>query len=88
MWEIVIICILFGAFIMASFIIGLYYGSKIKNNEKIELPEVNPVKIIKNNIEERKAEKKRTEEELIDEINSFNIDNYDGTGLGQKEFPR
>jgi len=87
MWEVVIICTLFGAFIMGSFALGLHYGSKIKNNETIDLPTVNPVKIIKNNIEERKAEKKRSKEELIDEINLSNIENYDGTGLGQKDFP-
>lgn len=86
MLEMVIICLIFGIFIITSFVLGLHYGSKIKNNEKIEVPTINPIKIVKNNMEERKYEKRRDKEELIDEINSFNIDNYNGTGLGQRDF--
>lgn len=88
MWEIVIICTIFGVFIFTSFVLGLHYGSKIQNNEKINLPEVNPIKMIKENIKESKIEKKNDREQLVNEINLENIDTYDGTGIGQKDFPR
>lgn len=88
MWEIVIICTLFGVFIFTSFIMGLHYGSKIKNNELIEIPKLNPVKIVKENIEERKETKQKETEQLIEETILWNIDNYDGSGLGQKDIPR
>lgn len=87
MWEIIIVCTVFGAFIMTSFIVGLYYGSKISKGERIELPEINPVKIVKNNLQENVIEKQNNHMAEINEINAYNIDNYDGTGFGQKDFP-
>ena len=85
--EIMIISALSMVLIFLSFITGLHYGSKVKENKTIEMPTINPVKIIKKNINEAKEEKKTEKEQLIDEINLANIDRYDGTDIGQKEFP-
>ncbi len=71
--------------IFLSFIFGLHYGSKIRKDEKIEVP--NPIKKISEHVEQKKLEEKLDKEAEIEEINLLNIDTYDGTGLGQKQFP-
>ena len=53
--------------IFLAFITGLHYGSKVKNNEVIDIP--NPVKKIKETREIKKVEQKLDKEALIDEIN-------------------
>ena len=65
-----------------AFITGLHYGSKIKKGETIELP--SPARVVK----EHKISKQKDKEQQIEEINLYNIDSYDGTELGQKEFPK
>lgn len=84
--EILIISSLSIVLIFLSFIIGLHYGSKIKSGEIIEVP--NPVKTIKQHKEIKKIEKKLDKEQQIEEINLANIDSYDGTNLGQLDFPK
>lgn len=84
MWDTILLLFLVGCFILVSYTLGLKNGQKLKNNEEIKLPEINPVKVIKNEIENYEEKKKQE----INEINMFNIDNYDGTGLGQKDIPR
>lgn len=84
MWDTILLLFLVGCFILVAYTLGLKNGQKLKNNEEIKLPEMNPVKVIKNEIENYEEKKKQE----INEINMFNIDNYDGTGLGQKDIPR
>lgn len=74
--------------IFFAFITGLHYGSKTKKNEVINLPNVNPVKVVKQKVRDKKEEVKKEKEELLEEVILQNIDNYDGTGLGQKDIPR
>lgn len=83
--EILIISALSIVLIFLAFITGLHYGSKIKANEVIEMP--NPVKKVKEYKETKKIEDKLDKEQMIEEINLANIDSYDGTDLGQQEFP-
>jgi len=83
--ETLLMCTIFGVFIWSSFLLGLHYGSKVKKDEKIEIP--NPTKIVTKHIEEKKYKEQTGKEQEIEEINLYNIDNYDGTGLGQKDFP-
>jgi hypothetical protein len=61
---------------------GLHYGSKVKNNEVINIP--NPVKAI----EEKKAQKEIKEQQ--NEIRQIwdNIENYDGSNKGQKKITK
>lgn len=77
--------IVFGLFIMSSFVIGVILGQKLNRNEKIE---INPVKAIEDYKEEREYKKEVKEEMSKLDIMLENIDNYDGTGIGQKNIPR
>lgn len=83
--ETIALLFLFGIFIILSYTLGLKNGQKLKNNEEIEMPEINPIKIVRNEIEsfEQSFEQKQ-KQDIYDTIMT-NIDNYDGTGLGQKD---
>ena len=79
--ETIALLFLFGVFIILAYTLGLKNGQKLKNNEEIEMPEINPVKIVRNEIETFEQKKKQ---DVYDTIMA-NIDNYDGTGLRQKD---
>ena len=81
--ETIIACTIFGVFILLSFWLGLYYGSKVKNNEPINTP----IRTIKKHKEEKETKFELDKAQEIMNINLQNIENYDGTGLGQKDFP-
>ena len=83
--ELVIISVSAMVLIFFAFLAGLHYGTKIKNNEPIN---INPVKMVKEHREIKKIEDKLDKEQQIEEINLANIDSYDGTELGQLEFPK
>jgi len=70
---------------IVSFTIGAIIGQRVQKGKDVT---VNPVKMVKEAVEERK-EKKETDLK-IRQVNTMlsNIDNYDGSGLGQKEIPR
>lgn len=84
--EIMIISALSIVLIFLAFITGLHYGSKVKNNEIIEIP--NPVKSVKKHIEETKEKVRLDKEQEIMETNLRNIENYNGTEIGQIDIPR
>ena len=79
--ETIALLFLFGIFIIIAYTLGLKNGQKLKNNEEIKMPEINPVKIVRNDMERKKEKKRQTAFETM----MSNIDNYDGTGLGQKD---
>lgn len=81
--ETIALLFLFGIFIILAYTLGLKNGQKLKNNEEIKMPEINPVKIVRNEID---AFEQRKKQDVYDTIMA-NIDNYDGTGLGQKDIP-
>lgn len=81
--ETIILCTIFGVFILLAYSLGLKNGQKISKNEEVIVPNVNPVKVVTEEIEKHEEKKKQEREEIID----YNIDNYDGTGLGQKDVP-
>ncbi len=83
MWETIVLCLIFGIMIIFSFSLGLYYGQKLTKNEIIEVPNINPVKAISNEIERHEDKKRQNEMDII----LSNIDNYDGSGLGQRDIP-
>lgn len=74
--------LVFGVFILLSFWLGLYYGSKIKNDEHIEKPS------IRRTIDARKEYRSNQREQEIMNTNMKNIDNYNGSGIGQEDIPR
>lgn len=81
--ETIALLFLFGIFIILAYTLGLKNGQKLKNNEEIKMPEVNPVKIVRNEIDAFEQKKKQDAYDTM----MANIDNYDGTGLGQKDIP-
>lgn len=81
--ETIALLFLFGIFIILAYALGLKNGQKLKNNEEIKIPEINPVKIVRNEIETFEQKKKQDAYDTM----MANIDNYDGTGLGQKDIP-
>ena len=83
MWDTILLIFLFGIFIIIAYTLGLKNGQKLKNNEDIKIPEINPVKIVRNEIETFEQKKKQDAYDTM----MANIDNYDGTGLGQKDIP-
>ena len=66
------------------FIIGARVGQKVSKDEPIELPTVNPMKLIREHNEREEAER---EQSRIDTL-MRNIEHYDGTSSGQEDVPR
>lgn len=66
---------------IVCFFVGAKIGQKVANNEPIKLPNVNPVKVI----EEYKETKENKKEQERFNTMLDNINNYDGTKLGQKD---
>lgn len=76
--------IILGIFVMMSFIVGAMIGQKVAMKEKIVL---NPVKIVKDTEEENQLKKEIKKENEKYDIRLKNIDNYDGSGIGQEDIP-
>lgn len=81
----ILLCTIFGVFILLSFVIGVRIGQKVNNDEPIKL---NPVRAIDEYKEEKEVKRKIKEAESKLNVMFDNIDTYDGTGLGQKDIPR
>lgn len=79
-----LLLLIFGAYGIACFVTGARIGQKVDKGEKIELPTVNPMEIVREHKAQREADKQK---KRIDAI-MRNIDAYDGTGIGQEEVPR
>ena len=86
MIDVVILCALFGIFILVSFIKGIQIGIKLRKNEPIEIQ--SPITYVKEKIQENNDNKIIEQEQEITQINLDNIDNYDGSGIGQKDILR
>ncbi len=82
--ELILICVMF---IISSiinifcFIIGAKVGQSVSKGADVKLPNLNPIKLIK----EQKENKENREQ--LEKYNTMfeNINNYDGTGMGQKD---
>jgi hypothetical protein len=70
-----------GIFNLLAFLVGVKTAQKVQKNETIEIP--NPIKIIED-VKEQKEQK--IKQQAID-VMLENIDNYDGTDIGQKDIP-
>jgi hypothetical protein len=81
-YEIIILILGVGIMNVLCFLIGAKTGQKVVKGEEVTLPTINPVKAIETYQEDRRQKK---EEENFN-INLENIENYDGTGIGQKDF--
>lgn len=81
---ITLLILVVGALCVACFFVGAKVGQTVVQGEKIELPEVDPMKPIREH-QARKAEQR--EKERYEAI-LRNVDNYDGTDRGQEDIPR
>lgn len=79
-YEVILLCVVN----LMSFVIGAKIGQHSTNGKSIEL---NPIKAIKNDIRANKEMKKKDLQQRKMDINYSNIDNYNGTGLGQTKIP-
>lgn len=70
-------------FNVASFMLGAMVGQKAQKGDPIKFEVKSPTKVYEEHKEQ--VEQKKEQERL--QIISENIDNYDGTGLGQKDIP-
>jgi len=84
MIDTIIICSIFGVFIMASFGFGMNFAMKVMKGQEVKLELPNPIKAINEHKEKKETEKIMDKLDIVAE----NIDNYDGTGAYQKEIPR
>jgi hypothetical protein len=80
--ETIILVLLMGGMNLLAFLIGARTGQKVQKGEDIQLPTMNPVKII----DEFKDKKEADEQREIEKTNWDNINNYRGDSLGQKDF--
>ena len=78
----ILLCTVFGVFILLSFVIGVRIGQKVNNNESIEL---NPVKVYKEYKDEEESKRQLKFSEEVMNTMLENIDNYNGTAEGQKD---
>lgn len=79
--ETIILILLMGVMNLLAFLIGARTAQKAQKGEEIELPNINPVKVYEEHMERIQANKEQQELNTMLE----NINNYDGTPLGQKD---
>ena len=63
------------------FMVGAKVGQKVSKGEEVKMPNLNPLEAVREHNAKKEAEYQQSK---IDTILS-NIDNYDGTGYGQKD---
>ena len=76
----VLVLALFSLSNILCFLIGARTGQRVTKGEEV-ITMVNPVEIIREQLEKREAERERDKFEKIMQ----NIDNYDGTSYGQED---
>ena len=79
----ILLALVVGTLCIACFFVGAKVGQTVSNGEPIELPEVNPMKLIQERREKKAAEEEKNRLDTI----IRNVDRYDGTGLGQEDVP-
>ena len=73
-----------GVMCIGCFVIGAKVGQKVVKGEDIELPNINPVEAWHEHQERKEAQKEQDRLEVLLQ----NIENYDGTAIGQKNVPK
>lgn len=79
--ETTILIALTGFLCIACFIVGAQIGQKVSKGEKVEMPNLNPMKAVREN----RAKKEVAQEQ--DKLSKImrNIERYDGTSRGQED---
>lgn len=81
MLETIGIVLVMGVLMLLSFYIGAKTAQKASRGEEIKLPNINPVRAFEEYQDSKMIEQAEREKNIMLE----NIDNYDGSGLGQKD---
>lgn len=81
--ETVLIIALVGTLNLVCFFFGAKIGQTTVKGQNIEVPNINPFEMAREHRE--KKEQRREQEKLKTMLE--NIDNYDGTSIGQKDIP-
>lgn len=79
----VLLLLVAGGMNVLCFYIGAKVGNAVAKDKEIELPTVNPFKAYQDHKEHKEADRERKKLETILQ----NIEQYDGTGAGQKDVP-
>jgi hypothetical protein len=79
--ETIILVLLMGGMNLLAFLVGARTAQKADKGEEIELPTLNPMQAYKEHREQSEANKEQERLNIMME----NINNYDGTGAGQKD---
>lgn len=66
-------------------VIGVRIGQKVAKKQDVV---INPIASIKKEIKEEKETKKQELKQRQVDAMLYNIDNYDGSGLGQRDIPK
>lgn len=74
-----------GGINLGCFLIGAKVGQTVAAGKPVELP--NPVKAVKDAVQERMARKEQEYQQKQMELLLENIENYDGSANGQKDIP-
>lgn len=86
--ETIFIILTTGFICLLSFYMGLNANNNQPKSGDFKIPTINPIKKIQEYKEQVKESKQEKLEREILETNLENINNYDGTSLGQKDIPR
>ena len=83
--ELIFIILINSTANILCFFLGTKIVQKVMKNENLKVPKIkNPIKKVEEHKEKKELEKEIEKNNIILE----NIDNYDGTPIGQKELPR
>ena len=82
--ETMLLVLEIGMLCIVCFFIGAKVGQKVSKGEDIKIP--NPVEIIDNVKERKEYREEQIENQKEFNTNLDNINNYDGTELGQRDF--
>ena len=78
---IIVLLMLMGVMNLLAFLIGARTAQKAHRGEEIKMPTLNPIKAYDEHIEHIRASKEEEEKNIMLE----NINNYNGTPLGQRD---
>ena len=82
--EYLLLVLITGTLIIISVVVGANLGQKIERGEDIELPTPKtPMQIIRETKDRKTAEREQTKMDAILQ----NIENYNGTSIGQRDVP-
>jgi hypothetical protein len=77
------ILVVAGTLNLVCFFIGANVGSRAAKGEKITAPTINPMEVIRARQDKKEAQR---EQDRYDTIMQ-NVENYNGTSMGQKDVP-